>query len=135
MLGGEPRKVPAYNSCGLSTIGAERAAEEAQELVALGFSAVKVRLGYPELEMDIEVVRAIRRSVGEDVVLMSDYNQSLSVVEARRRAAALDSEGLYWIEEPTRADDYSGHAQIQRQAKTPVQLGENWWAPTTWPRA
>jgi mandelate racemase len=129
LLGGEPRKVPAYNSCGLGTIGAERAAEEAQELVAPGFSAVKVRLGYPALETDIEVVRTIRRSVGEDVVLMSDYNQSLSVVEARRRAAALDGEGLYWIEEPTRADDYSGNAQIQRQAKTPVQLGENWWGP------
>jgi len=129
LLGGEPRKVPAYNSCGLGTIGAERAAEEAQELVVPGFSAVKVRLGYPELKTDVEVVRAIRRSTGEDVVLMSDYNQSLSVVEARRRAAALDGEGLYWIEEPTRADDYSGHAQIQRQAKTPIQIGENWWGP------
>ncbi len=129
LLGGEPRKVPAYNSCGLGTIGAERAAEEAQELVAPGFSAVKVRLGYPELRTDVEVVRAIRRSVGEDVVLMSDYNQSLSVVEARRRAAALDGEDLYWIEEPTRADDYPGHAQIQRQAKTPIQIGENWWGP------
>jgi len=74
LLGGEPRKVPAYNSCRLGTIGAERAAEEAQELVAPGFSAVKVRLGYSELKTDVEVVRAIRRSVGEDVVLMSDYN-------------------------------------------------------------
>ena len=129
LLGGEPGRVPAYNSCGLGTIGAERAAEEAQELVAPGFSAVKVRLGYPELKTDVEVVRAIRDSVGEDVVLMSDYNQSLSVVEAGRRAAALDGEGLYWIEEPTRADDYSGHAKIQRQAKTPIQIGENWWGP------
>ena len=122
LLGGEPRKIPAYNSC-------ERAAEEARELVAPGFSAAKVRLGYPELEEDVDVVRAIRRSVGEDVVLMSDYNQSLSVAEARRRAAALDSEGLYWIEEPIRADDYSGHAQVRREARTPIQTGENWWGP------
>ncbi len=129
LLGGEVRKVPAYNSCGLGTIGAERAAEEAQDLVAQGFGAVKVRLGYPELKTDVEVVRAIRRSVGEDVVLMSDYNQSLSVAEARRRAAALDGEGLYWIEELTRADDYSGHAQVRREARTPIQIGENWWGP------
>src|ERR687893_442278 len=84
LLGGELRKVPAYNSCGLGLIGGERAAEEAQELVAPGFAAIKVRLGYPRLEEDVEVVRAIRRSVGEEVVLMSDYNQSLSVVEAER---------------------------------------------------
>ena len=69
-----------------------------------------------ELETDLQVARAVRGSVGEEVVLMSDYNQSLSVAEASRRAAALEDEGLYWIEEPTRADDYSGHARIRRDA-------------------
>ena len=116
LLGGEPREIPAYNSCGLGLIGGDRAAEEAQELLGPGFSALKVRLGYPELKMDIEVVQSVRGSVGEDVVLMSDYNQSLSVPEAGIRAAALDGEGLYWIEEPTRADDYSGHAHIRHEA-------------------
>jgi mandelate racemase len=33
LLGGEQRKIPAYKSCGLNMIGAERPAEEAQELV------------------------------------------------------------------------------------------------------
>jgi mandelate racemase len=127
LLGGEPRKVPAYNSCGLGMIGSERAAEEARELLAPGFGAIKVRLGYPELKTDIGVVRAIKDSVGQDVVLMSDYNQSLSVAEAGRRAAALDGEGLYWIEEPVLADDYTGHAQVRREARTPIQTGENWW--------
>jgi mandelate racemase len=129
LLGGRSCRIPAYNSCGLGIIGPERAAEEAQELVAPGFSAIKVRLGYQELETDLEVVRTVRDAVGEEVVLMSDYNQSLSVAEARRRAAALEDEGLYWIEEPTRADDYSGHAQIRRDTKIPIQIGENWWGP------
>jgi mandelate racemase len=127
LLGGEPCRIPAYNSCGLGMIGPGRAAEQAQELLAAGFSAIKVRLGYEELETDLEVVRAVRGAVGDEVVLMSDYNQSLSVAEARRRAGALEDEGLYWIEEPTRADDYSGHAQIRRDTKTPIQIGENWW--------
>jgi mandelate racemase len=129
LLGGEPRKIPAYNSCGLGMIGSERAADEARELVAAGFAAIKIRLGYPELETDVEVVRAVRGSVGENIQLMSDYNQSLSVAEARRRSAALDVEALslYWIEEPVRADDYSGHAQVRREAKTAIQTGENWW--------
>jgi mandelate racemase len=77
---------------------------------------------------DLEGVLAVRDSVGEEVALMSDYNQSLSVAEASRRAA-LEGEGLYWIEESTRADDYSGHAQIRHDNKTPVQIGENWWGP------
>ena len=129
LLGGRSCRIPAYNSCGLGMIGPQRAAEEAQELLAPGFSAIKVRLGYEELKTDLEVVRAVKDAVGEDAVLMSDYNQSLSVAEASRRAAALEGEGLYWIEEPTRADDYSGHARIQRDSTTPVQIGENWWGP------
>src|ERR671917_1117899 len=129
LLGGKAGRIPAYNSCGLGMIGPERAAEEAQELLAPGFSAIKVRLGYQELETDLEVVRAIRDAVSEGIVLMSDYNQALSVVEAQRRAAALEDEGLYWIEEPIRANDYSGHAQIRGDTKTPIQIGENWWEP------
>jgi L-alanine-DL-glutamate epimerase-like enolase superfamily enzyme len=46
LLGGTPRPDPAYNSCGLGLIGAERAAAEALQLAAPGFKAIKVRLGY-----------------------------------------------------------------------------------------
>src|SRR5215213_9936137 len=36
LLGGQSSRIPAYNSCGLGMIGSERAAEEAQELLARG---------------------------------------------------------------------------------------------------
>jgi mandelate racemase len=39
----------------------------------------------------------------------------------------LDAEGLTWVEEPTLAHDYRGHAMVAREAKTPIQCGENWW--------
>ncbi len=128
-LGGEPRPIPAYNSCGLSIMGAARAAAEAKELVAPGFRAVKVRLGYPDVETDLAVVRSIRDAVGSDIVLMADYNQCLTVPEAIARVRGLEAERLYWIEEPTRADDYVGCASIRRESRTPIQIGENWWGP------
>jgi mandelate racemase len=129
LLGGEPKPVPAYNSCGLGIIGAARAGDEAVELIAPGFSAVKVRLGYPDARTDVEVVRAVRQAIGPGVQMMSDYNQSLSVAEAMRRCDALADVGLAWIEEPTRADDHEGHAQIRRKSRVPIQIGENWWGP------
>ena len=58
---------------------------------------------------------------------MVDYNQSLSVDEAICRLRHLDQEGLTWVEEPTLAHDFSGHAEIARQSTTPIQCGENWW--------
>lgn len=57
---------------------------------------------------------------------MSDYNQSLSVADAGRRAAASDSEGLYWMKELIRAYHYSGHGRIRREARTSIHIGENW---------
>jgi mandelate racemase len=60
---------------------------------------------------------------------MVDYNQSLTVSEAIERARALDHHGHYWIEEPTTAEDFAGHARICEAAATPIQLGENWWGP------
>lgn len=129
VLGGTRTPVPTYNSKGLALIGAERAGEEAQELIEEGFSAVKVRLGYPDLETDMAVVEAVLDAVPAGTEVMSDYNQCLTVPEAQRRIQALDEAGLAWVEEPTRFDDYAGHAQIRRKVKSPIQTGENCWFP------
>jgi len=88
------------------------AAAQALELAEGGFRAIKVRLGYPTIAADIAVVRAVRRAVGDAMTLMSDYNQALSPAEAEQRARALDAEGLAWIEEPVRFDDYAGCARV-----------------------
>ncbi len=127
LLGGVRRTIPAYNSNGLGIIGADKVGAEASALLAEGFRAVKVRLGYPDVATDVAVVRAVRQAVGEGIPVMSDYNQSLSVAEAQQRLRHLDAEGLYWVEEPTRFDDYVGHALIRDKAGTSIQLGENCW--------
>ena len=127
--GGTAQRTPAYNSNGLGIIGVARAAGEAQELIAPGFFAVKVRLGYADAETDLAVVRAVREAVGPDIVLMADYNQALSVPEAIRRVRLLDPEQLLWIEEPVAAEDARGHAQVRAAVRTAIQTGENWWGP------
>jgi len=129
LLGASLHDIPAYNSCGLGLMGPDLAPAEAASLVASGFSAIKVRLGYPDLATDIQVVRAVRSAIGDGVRLMSDYNQALSVPEAERRVRALSGEGLEWIEEPCLAHDYSGYARVRSVSACPIQMGENWWGP------
>jgi len=128
-LGGTVRSIPAYNSNGLGLMAPEALERETEELLEGGFRAVKLRLGHPTLQADLAAVRAVRRRLPEGVVLMVDYNQTLSVAEAVRRGRALDHEGIYWIEEPIRHDDYQGCAQVARELATPVQIGENFSAP------
>ncbi|WP_028935832.1 enolase C-terminal domain-like protein [Pseudonocardia spinosispora] len=129
LLGADPRPVPAYNSNGLGLIDARAAADEAQELVAEGFRAVKMRLGRADPSEDLATVRAVRAAIGPDVELMADYNQALGLAEARDRCRALDDEGLSWIEEPLRHDDYAANAALTAELRTPVQLGENFAGP------
>jgi mandelate racemase len=129
LLGGTPRPIPAYNSNGLSLADPVKVADEAQELLDEGFTAIKLRVGYPMLEQDIAAARAVKKRVPASAIVMSDYNQALTPAEAARRGHALDGEGLAWIEEPVRHDDYAGCAHVAREVKTPIQIGENFAGP------
>ena len=128
-LGSTLRPVPAYNSNGLGLVGADAAADEAVELLEGGFRGVKLRLGYASADEDLAVARAVRKRLPSDVALMVDYNQALTVAEAIRRGRMLDDEGICWIEEPVRHDDYAGCAAVARAVGTPIQIGENFSLP------
>jgi mandelate racemase len=129
LLGGAPRPLRAYNSCGLGLMSAQAAADEAERLLEGGFRAVKLRLGHATLAEDLAVTRAVRRRLPDAVELMVDYNQALSVAEALARGRALQTEGVAWLEEPIRHDDLRGNAEIARELELPLQLGENFDGP------
>jgi mandelate racemase len=129
LLGAAPRRIRAYNSNGLGLMAPEAAADEAEKLLEGGFGAVKLRLGYPTLAADLAALRAVRKRLPDAVELMVDFNQALSLAEALERGRAIDSEGIAWIEEPIRHDDFRGCAELARALATPVQIGENFSLP------
>ena len=125
LIGGSPKRIAAYNSCGLGLMAPRELADEAEKLLARGFRAVKLRLGYPTLEEDLAALHAVKKRLGSEIAVMVDYNQALSLAQALERGRALDQEGIYWLEEPIRHDDYAGNATLVRELKTPIQIGEN----------
>ncbi|MEZ5741480.1 MAG: enolase C-terminal domain-like protein [Burkholderiaceae bacterium] len=130
LLGGAPRPVRAYNSCGLGIMPVKALARQARALLKEGFSAVKLRLGREDANADLEAVRVVKDAIGPEVTLMCDFNQGLTVNEAIRRGQMLDDEGgLLWIEEPVRADDFEGNARVADAVVTPISLGENFMGP------
>lgn len=125
-LGGDVKPVRAYNSCGLWIKDPALLADEASQLLSEGnFSAVKLRIGRPNFKEDLAGVRNIKKRIGDDIMLMTDFNQSQTVNDAILKSRVLDDEGLYWIEEPIRHDNYAGYAKIAAEVKTPIQIGEN----------
>ena len=125
LLGGIEKPLRAYGAVGYD--GAKGAALIAEQWARRGFKGIKAKIGYPNLKEDIEVIQAIRAAAGDDVSIMVDYNQCLTPADAVERLRVLDGLGLTWVEEPTLAHDYEGHALVAREVEVPIQCGENWW--------
>lgn len=135
-LGATTGAVRAYNTNGLWLLPPERLHDEALSLVEEGqFSAIKMRLGRPSLRADITALDTVRKAVGGEVRIMTDFNQGLDMGEALLRLHALDGEGLQWFEEPIVYDHFEGCAQLARELKTPIQIGENLWGPRSFYQA
>jgi len=131
LLGGKPGAVAAYHSCGMG--GLDAAIKDTEASLKLGFSTLKFKIGYGDAEQDLAVLKAAKKAGARK--LLVDYNQSLDVTSAIARERVLEELELVWIEEPTTADDYAGHATIAAAAATPIQIGENMWAPTDFEKA
>jgi mandelate racemase len=129
LLGSRRRAIAAYDSRGLGLTTPDKLADEAVALLAKGMQALKLRLGHATLAEDLEALRTVRKAIPSDVLVMVDYNQALTATEAIRRGVALQSEGIAWLEEPIRHDDYRGCAQVARSLDVPVQIGENFNGP------
>lgn len=130
ILGAHTDRVPTYASGGLWLTDDLRAlAQEAEEYVAQGYRAVKMRLGWERMADDLAAVRAVRDAIGPDVALMADVNQGWTPEYTIRIGRHLEAFDLYWLEEPIPYDDLDGHARIAAALDTPIATGERAYAP------
>ena len=90
-----------------------------------GFNGVKIKIGRPELQQDLERIREVRSLIGPDITFMVDANYSMSVEQAIAAAEGFSPYDIYWFEEPTIPDDYRGYARIAEATGIPLAMGEN----------
>ena len=98
------------------------------------FQETKARLSRSfavQRQLHFRAVSSAASVVGDDVAIMVDYNQALTVVETFARGRDLDRMGVYWLEEPIMHDDYASYAALAHELRVPVQIGENFNGPTT----
>ena len=125
MAGGHGKTCNAY--CGGIDLNfpLEKLLHNVEGYIADGFSAVKIKVGQPELATDVERIKAVRELLGPDRTFMVDANYALSVEQAVKAADAFAPYHLHWFEEPTIPDDYFGYASIAEQTNIPLAMGEN----------
>ena len=125
LLGGQRRAIPAY--AGGISLGFQPVPALVDEAVALreqGWRAMKLRLG-DTVKRDIERVRAVRRILGEDVILLADANTGYSLDDVCAVMPALEELGVAWLEEPFAPHDWRSYRQAATMGRVPLAAGEN----------
>ncbi|HVE18311.1 MAG TPA: mandelate racemase/muconate lactonizing enzyme family protein, partial [Ilumatobacteraceae bacterium] len=126
LLGGACRAdMPLYASGGWADtagIGAEL-----NGYAARGFSAVKMRVGVMDGDVETSIARvgAARSALGPAVGLMVDAHGTFSPSEAKRFAAGVEPFGVRWFEEPVSADDRRGAAAVRSSTTIAIAAGES----------
>jgi len=68
--------------------------------------------------------KAAREAMGWDVHLLHDIHHRLTPIEAGRLGKALEPYNLFWIEDPTPAENQEAFKLIRHHTTTPIAVGE-----------
>jgi galactonate dehydratase len=116
-------RIEAYASS-ISWGADETAIAQTEQVVAQGFSLVKIKLG-PPLDKALARARLVRRVAGDRVRLCADGNCAFDFDDALALARGLHDLGFYWLEEPIIAEDIEAYKRLRQQCPIRLAAGEN----------
>ncbi|SHO66545.1 L-alanine-DL-glutamate epimerase [Pseudoxanthobacter soli DSM 19599] len=90
-----------------------------------GFTAIKIKVGKPDLAEDVARLRAVRERIGPSNKLMVDGNFGYDLERATAAARAFEPFDLVWFEEPMEPDDFAGYGLLAKATTVPLAMGEN----------
>jgi L-Ala-D/L-Glu epimerase len=123
LLGGARRPRVIRSRFSMGAYEPDRAARRTRELVAAGFTTIKVKVG-GQPAGDVERVRAVRAAAGPDVALVIDANCGWDADTAIAAIRALDDCRLSLVEQPTPDGDYAALARVRRETSPPVMADD-----------
>jgi L-alanine-DL-glutamate epimerase-like enolase superfamily enzyme len=101
----------------------EDMAAQASKLVGQGYRYLKIKV-MGDVTEDVARVAAIRRSVGDDVHLTVDANQSYSVKDAIAAISKMAAFAIDLVEQPVHADDFEGLCLVTKSVPVTVEADE-----------
>ncbi|MHA1129797.1 MAG: mandelate racemase/muconate lactonizing enzyme family protein [Candidatus Helarchaeota archaeon] len=130
LLGGFRDKIRAY--CSTAELKKpQKMVKDAQEAVEMGFKGIKLRARRSTIEKDIEVVKAVKDAVGDDIAIMVDGNQAWGhlppiwgIKDAIKLGKVLDQIEATWFEEPLYEKNEEGIKKLRDSIETPIAGGE-----------
>lgn len=118
LLGTCKEQVPAYaSSAWLPT--PEDYAAEAVHFKSLGYPAYKTH-PHGEPKADIEICRALKEAVGDDMVLMLDAMWAYGYEDAVRVGRAIEELDYLWYEDPLAEEDIYNYIKLHQKLDIPI---------------
>ncbi len=131
LLGGKTKqKIPVYASR-LYSQPLDDLAREAQQYKDQGYRAMKLRFGWGPvdgaagMQRNLDLVRTVRKVIGDEIDLMADAYMGWTLDYARRMIPLLRDYHLRWVEEPVIPDDIAGYAALKALGVVPISGGEH----------
>jgi muconate cycloisomerase len=125
VLGGRIRDAVGVR-WGLAFGAPDAGVEEAAAWVAKGFRTIKVKIGRPGTSLDEEMVRAVRRGLGDAVNVMVDANSGYSsALEAVQELRPLEAYHLQLVEQPLHRKRLTDLAFVRSRLTTPLLADES----------
>jgi L-rhamnonate dehydratase len=131
LLGGRTKqRIPVYASR-LYSVELNELAAEAKRYKIEGYRAMKLRFGWGPsdgasgMQRNVELVRTVRETVGDDIDVMADAYMGWTLDYAKRMLPLLERFHLRWLEEPVIPDDIHGYAELKSQGRIPIAGGEH----------
>lgn len=124
LLGGACRPLTIRSRFSLGAYDPERARRRASELVAAGFTTIKVKVGL-DPQRDVERVRIVRETIGPQLSLTIDANGGWDVPTAIRCIQQLADCNLSIVEQPIPPGDYTGLSQVRRETGARILADES----------
>ena len=87
------------------------------------FVGVKIKIG-AGVASDVERVREARNVIGDDMLLMVDYNGNYTVDVALESMRQIERYNIQWCEEPLPPHDVAGYAELRARAPIRLSAGE-----------
>jgi L-rhamnonate dehydratase len=132
LLGGPTRStIEAYASCLGYSVEPDKAQARAAKVKTEGFRYQKWFLAYgpgdgPEgLRKNVDLVRLLRETVGDDTELMFDVYSGWDLSYALEWAKQVEKYRPRWIEEATQAEKIDSFAQLHKGTSIPIASGEH----------
>jgi L-alanine-DL-glutamate epimerase-like enolase superfamily enzyme len=130
VLGSSRTSVPIYGSGGWISYSVEELIEEVSNYKKRGFKAVKIKVGKPDWKEDLERLTLVREAVGNEISIMMDANQGMTVPTALQLARAARELNIHWFEEPIDHTDFEGYKLLRSQAGISLAMGEREYSTT-----